>query len=204
MKINTHFRFIVLLLVFTCNKVNAQEKIYTPIVIGETLKTNFAFTRNWAYPWYMTRDKKGNLHKNTEGKITKSDKAHLYFTANCKTDVQGGYSIRYCYANKLSDTLITLDFRDGGPAYFASFKASMKNGKFCFEPKIITPVFDLDQEISYKTIRQNLTLNQKEYQNAKLISGYIDVAFSEIIKRGGKSTERHLYHLRGYFKTPLN
>ncbi len=192
----------MLLLVFTCNKVNAQEKTYTPIVIDEALKTNFAFTKNWAYPWYMDKDDNGKLIKNIDGKITKADKAHLYFTADCKTDVQGGYSIRYCHATRKNGT-ITLVFEDGLPAYANIFTAGIKNNGVSFEPRLIYPQFVPGQKTAYQIKSLQLTVNQKNHTASKVISGFIDAVFLEITTLKDKK-ESSTHYLRGYFKTQLN
>ncbi|OOQ59107.1 hypothetical protein BC343_29230 [Mucilaginibacter pedocola] len=189
--------------ILNSGKCFAQDTVYKPVVINPIPKTSFAFTKHWAYAWYITKDDKGRISKAIDGEITKADKAHLYFTADCKTNVQGGYNIRYCYANKKPDGTILLTFRDGEPAYSNSFKANIGNRQFNFEPEIVSPMLVAGQKTTYRVTQQKLVLHQKEYATAKVISGYIDVEFSEVITEGGK-TAKHPLYLRGYFKTPVN
>ncbi len=190
------------LLVFTGREAKAQEKFYAPVTIDENPKTHFAFTKNWAYPWYMSKDDNGKLIKNIDGKITKADKAHLYFTADCKTDVQGGYSIRYCHATRKNGT-VTLVFEDGLPAYAGVFTAVINKKGVFFEPKLIYPQFVPGQKNTYQIKNLRLTLNQKNRTTSKVISGFIDAVFLEIATLKDKK-ESSIHYLRGYFKTPLN
>jgi hypothetical protein len=70
------------------------QQSFIPVIFSKEPKGVFSFEKEWAYPWYIIKDDKGMFAKVLAGKITKEDTAHSYFTANCKTNVQGGYSLR--------------------------------------------------------------------------------------------------------------
>jgi len=179
----------------------AQSSSGVIIIIGKEPKDSLKFTNNWAYPWWVTKDNDGRFHKNTDGKITKKDTSHLYFTAHCKTSVQGGYDIRYCYAERKANG-VSLSFQDGEPAYASEFNVSISNGKFSFTPKIIYPELISGSKVVYKVTTSKLILYDTKYTTSKEISGYVDAGFTETaISRG--QTEKHQYYFRGYFKTSV-
>ena len=128
------------------------------------------------------------------------DTAHLYFTANCKTNVQGGYNVRYCYAIK-KGVEINLDFSDGLPAYGSSFTIQVKNRKFCFNPNIVYPELNLNEKTTHKVTKSKLVLYQKSYKASKIISGYVDAEFVETTLIPGHEPASHNYYFKGYFKT---
>src|ERR1700747_1575032 len=71
------------------------------IAIAEEPFYVFGFTKHWAYPWYITKDDNGKFSSAEDVKITAKDTAHLFYTASCSTNVQGGYEIRYCAASRV-------------------------------------------------------------------------------------------------------
>ena len=162
----------------------------------------FTFTQNWAYPWNITKDDNGRFSKIEDGKITSKDTVHLYFTANCKTNVQGGYSIGYCYATKEAGN-IKLNFSDGLPAYPSEYDVTIERNRFSFNPNLIYPEMILGEKRSCRVTKNKLMLYQKNYTNSKEISGYIDAEFIETTSIAGKKPESHRYYFRGYFKTPV-
>jgi len=197
---------ILALLLLHCGLVEQSAVAQSPssmiIIISKEPKGAFAFTKDWAYSSNVTKDDNGKFFKNKDGKITSKDTAHLYFTAKCTTNVQGGYMIRYCHAIKRAE-IIELNFSDGLPAYASEFNAFISKNKLSFKPVIIYPELIPGQKITYKVTKSRLTLYQKNYANSKKLSGYIDVEFIEntILKN---KEENHKYYFRGYFKTPVN
>jgi hypothetical protein len=180
----------------------AQSK-YSPIVIDKQIKDTFSFAKKWDYSWEVFKDERtGKFTKNNSEPLKRSDTAHLFFTANCSTNVQGGYNIRYCFAYKKNE-IITLIFSDGLPAYASEFFIYIKGDSCSFKPKIIYPGYIPGQKISYEVTKQNLTLNKSAYKTGDIIIGYVDTEFTEIVSVPKEETKSHKYYLRGYVRTPL-
>ena len=197
----------ILLALLFCTIANshysfAQTLQYASVIIGQEPNGVFSFTKNWAYPWDVVKDDNGNFSKAEDGKITSKDTVHLYFTANCKTNVQGSYSIRYCYATKKAGN-IKLNFSDGLPAYASKFDFNIEKDRFSFNPNLIYPEIVLGEKRSCRVIKSKLILYQKNYTISKKVSGYIDAEFIETTSVAGKKPESHKYYFRGYFKTPV-
>jgi hypothetical protein len=181
-------------------KFSAHASQHFIITFGKESDDVFAFTKNWAYEWNITKDDNGRLSKTEVGKITSKDTFHLYFATNCKTNVQGGYSIRYCYATKKVGIII-LNFSDGLPAYASEFNVNIERNRFSFNPNLIYPEIILGEKRSCRVTKNKLTLYQENYAISKQISGYIDEEFIETTSIAGKKPESHRYYFRGYFKT---
>jgi len=178
----------------------AQTLPYAQVTIGQEPNRVFSFTKNWAYPWNVVRDDNGNFSKTEDGEITSKDTVHLYFTANCKTNVQGSYSIRYCYATKKAGN-IKLNFSDGLPAYASKFDVNIEKDRFSFSPSLIYPEMVIGEKRSCRVTKNKLILYQKNYIISKEVSGYVDAEFIETTSVAGKKPESHKYYFRGYFKT---
>ena len=88
------------------------------------------------------------------------DTTHLFFTANCSTNVQGGYEIRYCFADRIKDNIV-LTFSDGLPAYASEYYSYITADSFYFRPRTIYPLKSHGEKISYQVTKQQLTLKQK-------------------------------------------
>ena len=196
-------KYRILLLLLYCLIVSsntfAQKPHYTPVTIEKEPSGKFEFTGNWAYRWDVLKDSNGKFSSSEAKKISAKDTSHLYFTANCKTNVQGGYTIRYCYITKNQEG-VTLSFTDGAPAYASEYKVIVKNGRFIFDPVIVYPELIFGQKLTYNITGAKLILYQKHYSTANMISGYIDAAFTETVINKGVSKINRLY-FRGYFKT---
>lgn len=200
-------QFKLLILFFSCllggfRKTVAQT-IYSPIFVNRKMSNSFSFTNKWAYSWDVFKDERtGKFSKNGEKKITRGDTAHLFFTANCHTNIQGGYNIKYCYAHKKKDT-ITLIFSDGLPAYASEFYVYITGDSFTCKPKTMYSSYRPGQKISYEVSKQKLMLDKPSYSINDVMKGYIDFEFIEIYSVPNKETEKSNFYLRGYFKTPL-
>jgi hypothetical protein len=191
--------FLLLIAFLACRTAVAQYKI---VIAKEPSPQVFDFTKHWDYPWYITKDDGGKF-SNAEGDtITSKDTLRQYFTARCKTNVQGGYEIRYCTASR-NDEGINLCFADGPPAYGSDYVVGIKKGKCTFKPNVVYPELIPAQKITYTTTACHLTLYQQDYAQSKTISGYINAKFTEILfdKHNKKITRN--YFLTGYFKTPV-
>ena len=194
--------WLILLCFFFDKQISiAQSKTNGIIVFKKAPKDSLSFTNNWAYPAGVEKDVNGKFDKITDGEIAKNDTSHLFFTAHCRTNVQGGYDIRYCYAKRKAGS-INLSFIDGEPAYENEFKILISEGKFSFTPEISYPELILGSKIIYKVTAAKLILYNKNYKASKEISGYIDAEFSETTLLQGK-IEKHHYFLKGYFKAPV-
>lgn len=181
--------------------MQAQSSSCSAISIDPQLKDSFSFTKKWDYAWDIIKDDDGKLFRADGEKIKPADTAHLFFTANCHTNVQGGYNIRYCYASKKDDN-IQLLFSDGLPAYASDFLVYIKKDSACFKPKTIYPAPARSEKITYRIDKGKLVLNTPA-GTAKNIMGYIDLAFTEIVTLPGKEPQETQLYLKGYFKTPL-
>jgi len=182
--------------------VFAQSLYHSPIAFEKEPKETFSFTRNWAYPWNVIKDNNGKFSKADDGEIIAADTSHLYFTANCKTNVQGGYSIRYCSAIKKGEN-VNLNFFDGLPAYGSEFNVILSKNVFSFKPRIVYPELKTDDRMHYKVIREKLVIYQKNYPISKMISGYIDAEFTETALDAQNRRYLNKYYFRGYFKTAV-
>ena len=181
----------------------AQAK-FNKVTVDKTLKDTFSFPKRWAYRWDVFKDRKTKkFTRATSGKVQPRDTAHLQYTANCVSDVQGGYEIRYCAAKKTKN-LITLTFEDGLPAYANVYDVLIQNGIFCFKPNISYPSSDpKGMKTRYEVVKQELTLKQNAYKIGEKIVGCINIEFVEISTQPHKKTSKHAYYFRGYFKTML-
>jgi hypothetical protein len=192
---------LIYLLTITCSAF--AQPAYSPIIFEKEPNGVFSFSKKWDYPEGIIKHNDGTFEKTDGKKLEATDTAHMYFTANCKTNVQGGYTIRYCYATRKGSN-INLNFTDGAPAYASKFNATLKNGTFHFEPGIIYPELIPGEKTVYKVIRSKLIIYQKNYAVAHIISGYITAEFTETTQNSKKAIHTNKYYLKGYFKTPVN
>jgi hypothetical protein len=188
-------------------QATAQEQLtttrFSTFRVQPNLQGDFSFTQKWAYNWDVIKDEEtGIFEVMGRDSITATDTAHLYFTANCKTNVQGGYTIRYCYAGQINDTLV-LNFTDGLPAYGSSFGIYIFNDSFYFKPETVYPAYYKGEQKTYKITTQELTLNNNSYNKGDTITGYVNAAFIETIFIPGKGESKREFYLRGYFKTKI-
>lgn len=197
-------RISLLILIFACCQMNSYSQICyrTIATIDKKFKDTFSFHRQWGYAWDVIKDDNGSFSKATEGEVSAADTAHLYYTANCTTNVQGGYNIRYCFAER-GDNEIVLTFSDGFPAYASQFRFHMVAGTFYFEPETIYPQRIQGEKISYRVDHEKLVLNKSHFQEGELMKGYVDVEFTEISTIPGKPVHERKYYLKGYFRTPF-
>jgi hypothetical protein len=196
------FIFSVALLLLGGQNLLAQAK-YSKLSVDRQMKDTFAFAKQWDYSWEVFKDDStGEFTRNDDQPVTTGDTAHLFYTANCLTNVQGGYNIRYCFADQ-SKEVIRLTFSDGLPAYASEFYFYLKDDSFYFKPKIIYPVRISGQKISYQVTKQKLTLNKNKYIIGDKIIGYVEAEFIEIVSVPNKGTEKRTFYLRGHIRTPL-
>ncbi len=96
------FIFFLALLIGGQNS-NAQT-IFSRVSVERKMKDTFSFAKQWDYSWEVFKDDSTGEFKRHDGQsITPADKAHLFYTANCLTNVQGGYNIQYCFADQGKD-----------------------------------------------------------------------------------------------------
>ena len=196
------FIFSLALLIVVGQNLNAQTK-YSRLSVDRQMKDTFAFARQWDYSWEVFKDDStGEFIKNDDRPLTPADTAHLFYTANCLTNVQGGYDIRYCFADQ-SKGIIMLTFSDGLPAYASEFYFYITGDSFYFKPKTTYPLYLPGQKISYQVTKQKLILNKNNYKIGDTIIGYVDAEFSETVSVPKRGTKQHKFYLRGYIRTPL-
>ena len=181
---------------------NAQTK-YSKVSFDRQMKDTFSFSKHWDYSWEVFKDDStGEFTKNDDQPLTPADTAHLFYTANCFTNIQGGYDIRYCFADH-NKGITTLTFSDGLPAYASEFFLYIKGDSFYFEPKTIYLLYIPGQKISYRVTKQKLTLNKSNYKIGDTIIGYVDAEFIETVSVPKKGTKQHKFYLKGYVRTQL-
>jgi hypothetical protein len=194
-------KILAILLMLVCARSFSQMRYTSALSIDKNFKDTFTFQRQWAYDWGVLKEDDGSFSKAFGGKVKAADTAHLFYTANCSTNVQGGYHIRYSYAEKINDELV-LTFEDGLPAYASVFWIHIKNDSFYFKPKTIYPQ-PTRGKLSYHIDSQKLVLNKNQFSRGELVKGYIDFQFTEVTSTPGNESHDSKYFLRGYFRTPL-
>lgn len=178
------------------------QPIRNKVVVDRQMKDTFTFTKQWAYYWMVMKDDAGKFTKTDGEVLTPADTAHLYFTANCITNIQGGYAIRYCYAQKRGNT-IKLLFADGSPAYGNEFYCYIKHDSFYFKPAVSYPLYIPGERINYRVTHQQLTVNKPAYAIGDTLIGYINVEFIETASAPGHATQKRKLYLKGYIKVPV-
>lgn len=150
--------YLILLAALLTMKSYGQH--YAKIDIKAQPAGNFSFTKNWAYPWYIIKDEQtGTFTSNFNEPVKKEDTAHLFFTANCNTNVQGTYHIRYCTAEKIEDTVM-LTFSDGMPAYASNFYIKIIHGQCSFTPQLVFPATGSNKRVHCQKATTNIKQNQ--------------------------------------------
>lgn len=196
------FIFCFILLTTFRQSIIAQIT-YSQLLVDRHMKDTFLFANEWDYSWEVFKDDStGKFTKNSSEPLIPADTAHLFYTARCLTNVQGGYNIRYCFANQRKG-IITLLFSDGLPAYASQFYFYIKGENFYFKAKTIYPMYIPGQRISYRVTKQRLTLNKTNYKVGDIIMGYIDAEFIETVSVPKKGRQNHKFYLRGCVKTSL-
>jgi len=183
---------------FGANNVSVKQ-IVSKVTIDKNLKDNFSFTKKWDYPEGVFKD-------DSTGEFTVDgsplDTTHLFFAANCSTNVQGGYDIRYCYATK-DKNKITLTFAGGLPAYASEFYVYIGTLSFWCDAETIYPVIAKGQKKFCTIIKQKLIVDKPEYSRGDTIKGFIEMEFIETVAVPNKPVQKRSYFLKDYFKTPL-
>src|SRR6186997_1295524 len=123
-------RAIVLCCFLIVGHYSFAQLSYSKFSVNTKMKDSFSFSKKWDYSWEVFKDDStGTFTKNSDEPFQPGDTAHLFYTANCSTNVQGGYDIRYCDAEKHRNT-ITLTFADGLPAYGSQFYIYIESDSF--------------------------------------------------------------------------
>lgn len=178
----------------------AQTK-YSKVTIDRNLKDTFSFEDQWDYPENIVKNESsGKLTRYDDKPLQRGDTTHLFFTANCKTNVQGGFAVRYCFATKNKETII-LKFSDEQGDFASEFYAYIKGDSFFFRPETLYPMITRGEKISYRVTKQKLILNKDSYVTGDTIIGYIDCEFIETYSAPIRKTESHKIYLRGYVRT---
>jgi hypothetical protein len=205
-----HFTIILLTLVFTqalfgqnkhlfgANNVPVKQMV-SNFTVDKNLEGDFSFTKKWDYPEGIFKDDSTGEFI-TDG--SPLDTTHLFFTANCSTNVQGGYDIRYCYAKKYKNK-ITLTFADGLPAYGSEFYIHINTSSFSCDAETIYPIIAKGQKKSCTIIKQKLIINKPKYSKGDIIKGFIEMEFIEMVSVPNKAVQESKFFLKGYFKTRL-
>jgi hypothetical protein len=197
-----HFKLIIFF-ILGISPTFAQVK-YSKVTINRNMKDTFTFVNLWDYsPDIIKDDSTCRLSRDDGKPIHAADTAHSYFTANCETNVMGGYNLRYCYAFKSKDT-IRLVFSDLQGEYASEFYVYIKGDSFYFRPVTIYPIINFKERTSYRVTRQKLTLNKCSFTIDDTIIGNIDAEFIETVTVPMEGTQSHKLYFRGFIKTHLN
>ncbi len=178
----------------------AQDR-FSKVQIDRQFKDTLSFINHWDFPVGVFKDDSTGEITN-DGGFGLLDTTHLFFTASCTTNVQGGYEIRYCFASKTKENIV-LTFSDGLPAYASEYYVFINRDSFYFRPKTIYPMRIPGEKISYQVTKQKLTLNKDSYPMGEAIIGHLDAEFIETVTVPNKKTQSHKFYVRGFFKTPL-
>lgn len=200
-----NFKPAILFLAFlvTGTLYSYSQTKYAKVSVNRQMKDTFSFAKQWDYSWEIFKDDStGEFTRSDDQPLMPADTVHLFYTANCFTNVQGGYSIRYCFSLQSKD-VITLTFSDGLPAYASEFHFYIKSDSFYFKPKTVYPMYIPGQKISYRVTKQKLTLNKNMFEIDDTIIGYVDAEFIETVSVPKKGIKQNKFYLRGYIRTPL-
>lgn len=178
----------------------AVKQMVSKIIVPRYFVDTFSFTKQWDYPEGVFKD-------DSTGEFTTDgsdlDTTHLFYTARCTTNVQGGYELRYCHA-KIESGKIMLTFADGFPAYASEFYVYIDTSTFSCNVETIYPIADLGQK-KYNTITsQKLIIDKGSYMPGDTIKGYINMTFVETVILSNKETFRTKLFFKGHFKTQLS
>ncbi len=179
-----------------------QQKTISKFSIKKLPATNFSFSKEWDYPAFTLKDDSGHFEIMEQRELMADDTAHLFHTAKCTTNVQGGYPIRYCYATKQKNK-ITLTFADGMPAYASAFYVYIHDSTFDCLVETIYPMFIKGEQRSITILKQQLVISQNKFNEGDNIEGYVEMIFIEtsiIPKKGIRKTK---FYLKGFFKTKV-
>ena len=132
----THF--IIFFWLIACGRPAFGQHAYQAKITVKAIPDTCSFPGHWAYSWDIFKNDDGTFSSALSDTIQPGDTAHLYFSADCNTNIQGGYDIRYCYAIKAGNA-ITINFADGLPAYASTFTIYIHKDSFYFKPHISYP-----------------------------------------------------------------
>lgn len=183
---------------FGANNVQVRQ-IVSKITVDKNLKGEFSFTKKWDYPEGVFKDDSTGEFTTDGGPL---ETTYLFYTANCSTNVQGGYNIRYCYATKANNKII-LTFVDGLPAYASEFFVHIDTSSFWCAAETIYPAIAKGQKKYCTIIKQKLIVDKPKYSKGDSIKGFIEMEFIETVAVPNKEVQNRNYFLKGYFKTPI-
>lgn len=179
------------------------QNVYSKVIVNKQMKDTFSFATRWEYsPNVFKNEVTGEFESCCGDSITPKDTAHLFYTASCYTNVQGGYNIQYCYAKKQQGGLV-LKLADGLPAYASDFLLYIRNDSFYFQPRTIYPLYYPGQKITYQITKQHLVLNTIHPRAGEVIMGYADLVFVEKVTLPGRGIKKHTFYVKGYIRTTL-
>jgi hypothetical protein len=187
------------IILFGANNDSAKQTV-SKITVDKNLKGKFSFTKKWDYPVGIFKDENTGKFTTDGGPF---DTTHLFYTANCFTNVQGGYDIRYCEATE-ENNKITLTFADDLPAYANEFKVNINTSSFWCEAKTIYPVRIKGEKLTCTIIKQKLIVDKVKCLKGDTIKGFIEMEFIEKVSIPNRAVQKSKYLLKGYFKTPLH
>jgi hypothetical protein len=197
-------RLTLLLPFFICLMLSAftQQRYSSKFLVDTKFKDTFSFAGKWHYPWHTLKWDDGRFSSGLSDSISAADTMHMYYTANCRTNVQGGYQIKYCYASRDGSEMV-LTFSDGLPAYASEFRVHIKNDSFYFQPEMVYPAAPQGEKITFRIDKEKLTLNKTGFEPGELVKGYAEFEFTEQTETPGKPLQARKYYLKGFFRTPL-
>jgi hypothetical protein len=188
---------------FLLGQKNATpQKLISKYSISQFPSAKFSFTKLWDYPAFTIKDDSGHFEIMEQRELIADDTAHLFYTAKCTTNVQGGYAIRYCYATK-NKNKITLTFSDGMPAYASSFYVYIQDSTFACLVETVYPAFIQGEQRSILISKQKLVLNQSKFTQDDVMEGYIEIAFIETSIIPKKGVHKTPFYLKGFFKIKI-
>ena len=178
--------------------IKLKKKLNDAIVVKNFLDKNFTFTKKWNYLNGDYKDANGKFY--TDG--SKLYKTYIHYTANCKTNIQGGFTFKNCHALK-SKKNITLLFVDGLAAYGSWFRVTLNKLTFKSEVETIYPVKQIGESILIEITDQQLFLNKINYKKGNVIKGYVSIEFVETTIFPNNEMHKINLNIKGFFITKI-
>jgi len=166
----------------------------------------FFHTKNWSYAWFMLEDDSGKLSSTMSDSIGNEimDTVKYYWTALCPVDGDTAFHvIHYASAQLNRDTLL-LRIAEGTASTNDDLVVKIFKGRVSASYSTVFFFYYNRNDVSWTTIRQDLTLNQEEFQSGDTLKGYIDFACVEHWKKqpeeAGLKTKEDTIRIQGPFK----
>ena len=179
---------------------NCEDSIIKEISVDENLNSEFFFTSESSYPWYIIPNDDGTFENVLGKEISKEDTILIEHTSNCLSTHQGEHVMHLCDAVMKSPDLLQLNIHGGLPAYASSLMIQIKDSRFkCYFKAVYpAPITGL----KWKILSKELKVKAKDFKKGKRLYGWLSVVFEETGTYRGKTTKEK-YKIEGYLKPKI-